>query len=185
MSTLDPRPAAATPDEGTPDEATPESTRAGSGLTRRAVVVGGALAGVGLVAACSSSSSSAGGTSAGVTSGGATSASPSPTSATATSSPGGTVLTPAASVPVGGGVIVSAGDQQLVVTQPSAGVFEGFSAVCPHEGCTCNEVVDQQIVCPCHNSRFAITDGAVESGPARTGLAPVAVAQQGADIVLA
>ena len=172
MTTFDQRPGADTP----------EGTGAGGGLTRRAVVVGGALASVGLVAACSSSSSSTGPTS---PSSSPPAASPSASSPTATASPTGTVLTPAASVPVGGGVIVSAGDQQLVVTQPSAGVFEGFSAVCPHEGCTCNEVVDQQIVCPCHNSRFAITDGAVEAGPARTGLAPVAVVKQGSDIVLA
>ena len=175
MTTLDQR----------PQDPTPDTTGAEGGLSRRAVVVGGALASVGLVAACSSSSSSAGATSAGATTGGATSPTPTSASGTATASPSGTVLTPAASVPVGGGVIVSAGDQQLVVTQPSAGAFEGFSAVCPHEGCTCNEVVDQQIVCPCHNSRFAITDGAVETGPARTGLAPVAVVQQGSDIVLA
>ncbi|MCU1698667.1 MAG: Rieske Fe-S protein, partial [Mycobacterium sp.] len=41
------------------------------------------------------------------------------------------VLTKTADVPVGSGVIVDG----TVVTQPTAGVFKGFSTVCPHKGC--------------------------------------------------
>lgn len=85
-------------------------------------------------------------------------------------------------VPVGGGVIVAAA--QLVVTQPTEGEFKAFSSICPHQGCPVTEIKDAQIICPCHNSHFAITTGAVVSGPARTGLAERTVSVSGEDITL-
>ena len=42
-------------------------------------------------------------------------------------------LGPASAVPVGGGTVYST--EQVVVTQPSEGVFHGFSAICTHQGC--------------------------------------------------
>jgi Rieske Fe-S protein len=84
-----------------------------------------------------------------------------------------------ADVPVGSGVIVD----EVVVTQPSAGQFKGFSAICTHAGCTVNEVVDGTINCPCHGSKFNL-DGSVASGPASTPLESQAVTVQGDSIVL-
>ena len=55
---------------------------------------------------------------------------------------------------------------QVVVTQPSEGVFTGFSAICTHQGCLVTSVADGVIDCPCHGSAFSISDGAVLSGPA-------------------
>ena len=57
----------------------------------------------------------------------------------------------AADVPEGGGTILA--DQEVVVTQPTKGVFKAFTAICTHQGCTVTKVADGAIVCPCHGSR--------------------------------
>lgn len=67
-------------------------------------------------------------------------------------------------VEVGGGVVL--GDQDVVVTQPAAGEWKGFSATCTHEGCTVTDVSDGTINCNCHGSKFSIADGSVVAGPA-------------------
>ena len=86
-------------------------------------------------------------------------------------------------VPVGGGFINS--EVAVVVTQPDAVEFRAFTAVCPHQGCLVNRVEANEIICPCHNSRFSAVDGAVISGPAPEGLAPAKVAVEGDAITLA
>ena len=89
-------------------------------------------------------------------------------------SPGGAAVAIAntADVPVGSGVIVD----DVVITQPSAGTFRGFSAVCTHAGCTLADVSGGTINCRCHGSRFNL-DGTVANGPASRPLevAPIAV----------
>ncbi|CAL9377659.1 Rieske (2Fe-2S) protein [Streptomyces sp. enrichment culture] len=77
---------------------------------------------------------------------------------------GGKVLGPASDIPVGGGRVFA--DEKVVVTQPAAGDFRAFSAVCTHQGCTVGSVTNGLINCPCHASRFRITDASVDSGPA-------------------
>ncbi len=76
----------------------------------------------------------------------------------------GQELLPVADVPVGGGRILGA--EEIVVTQPEEGEFRAFSAICTHQRCLVSEVADGMINCPCHGSRFNITDGSVERGPA-------------------
>lgn len=71
-------------------------------------------------------------------------------------------------VPVGGGRIVA--KRGVVVTQPKKGQFRVFSATCTHQGCQVSSVADKKIGCPCHGSQFAISTGAVVSGPATKGL---------------
>ena len=88
------------------------------------------------------------------------------------------VLAKTSQVPVGSGVIVD----DVVLTQPSAGVFKGLSTMCTHAGCAVSAVADGKITCPCHGSTFGL-DGAVLKGPATKPLATVAVTVQGTDIV--
>jgi Rieske Fe-S protein len=149
---------------------------------RRTVLRGAAVAGIAgvsvpLLAACSGSGDSASGTPS------STPSSSAPTSAPSSSGGGatGTVLGTTADVPVGGGKVFAGA--KIVVTQPTAGQFKGFSAVCTHRGCTVTEVTDKTIDCPCHNSKFDFTTGAVVSGPAPAPLPPVAVTVKGGKIV--
>ncbi|HEX5995219.1 MAG TPA: Rieske (2Fe-2S) protein [Jiangellales bacterium] len=92
-------------------------------------------------------------------------------------------LVAASEVPVTGGVVL--GDQGVVVTQPSAGEFRGFSATCTHQGCTLARVDDGLIQCDCHGSRFSIEDGTVEKGPANQPLPEVAVRLDGDQVIRA
>lgn len=128
------------------------------GITRRKALTGAAAVGVGVpvLAACGSDDGSDGG-----------SDSSEPAAAA------GEELGPASDVPVGGGTIYA--DQKIVVTQPTDGTFEGFSATCTHQGCLVSTVADGTINCTCHGSKFSIADGSVENGPATSPLGRVAV----------
>jgi Rieske Fe-S protein len=95
----------------------------------------------------------------------------------------GAAIASVGDVPVGGGVVND--EVAIVVTQPSDGSIKAFTAVCPHQGCLVSEVVDNEIICPCHDSRFSAVDGAVLQGPATEGLAAASVVVQGDSIVLA
>ena len=106
--------------------------------------------------------------------------------ASATSSPmagsGGIVLGQTADIPLGGGTVFT--DAKVVVTQPAKGVFKAFSAICTHVGCLCNQVADGTIDCPCHGSKFKITNGAVVAGPAPTALPSVPIRVADGEIML-
>src|SRR5690242_21942333 len=67
----------------------------------------------------------------------------------------GPVTVPVAQVPVGGAAIVG----QVVVSQPTAGDFKAFSAVCTHEQCLVSRVQAGNVVCSCHMSTFSTADG--------------------------
>jgi len=95
----------------------------------------------------------------------------------------GDVLASTSDIPVGGGKILA--DKKIVLTQPKSGEFHGFSAVCTHAGCTVGSVSGGTINCPCHGSRFNITNGAVVNGPAASPLPPVSIKVQGTSIVQA
>ncbi len=85
-------------------------------------------------------------------------------------------------IPLGGGRVFP--DVRVVVTQPVAGEFKAFGIVCTHDGCELDGVSGGTINCPCHGSRFAITDGSVVQGPARSALRQETVAVDGGCVVL-
>ncbi|MEV6873270.1 Rieske (2Fe-2S) protein [Amycolatopsis sp. NPDC051128] len=132
-------------------------------LARRTAL---AVLGAGVVAGCSTYGGNSG----------ATSAAPPPAG-------GGTELGAAGDVPVGGGKVFA--DKQVVVTQPAAGTFAAFSAICTHQGCTVDSVADGTINCPCHGSKFKIADGSVANGPAAQPLAKKTITVAGGKITLA
>jgi Rieske Fe-S protein len=86
-------------------------------------------------------------------------------------------------IPVGGGKIFEA--EKVVVTQPTAGVFQAFSAVCTHKGCTVGSVSGGTINCPCHGSKYKITDASVVAGPAPAPLPAKNIKVAGGEISLA
>ncbi|RKR87034.1 nitrite reductase/ring-hydroxylating ferredoxin subunit [Micromonospora pisi] len=96
---------------------------------------------------------------------------------------GADVLTKTGEVPVGGGLIFAAKD--VVVTQPTAGQFKAFSAICTHQNCPVTSVDGGTINCTCHGSKFSITDGSVKTGPATRPLATKEVKVDGENITLA
>ena len=139
-------------------------------VLKGAATVGAAALVVGPLAACSASASNGG-------------PNGSPTGAGG-GRPSGNI-TKASDVAVGGGQVLTIGGTKVVVTQPIAGTYKAFSAVCTHQGCTVNEVVDDVIQCPCHNATFSGSTGAVISGPAVAPLATVPIAVQNGTITFA
>ena len=133
--------------------------------SRRALLVGAGAAG--LVSACGDNSSPSG-----------SGASPTPNVPKPDD-----VLVKKKDVPVGSGKIDFA--DAIVVTQPTAGQFLGFSAICTHQGCVVARIIKDKIHCSCHGSEYSIKDGSVTQGPAREPLEKVAIKVDGEDIKLA
>lgn len=84
-------------------------------------------------------------------------------------------------VPVGGGLVVA--DAEVVITQPTAGDYKVFTAVCTHSGCLVAEVT-ATIDCPCHGSTFDLTTGEPTGGPAPSALDAVDFQISGDQVVL-
>jgi Rieske Fe-S protein len=141
-------------------------------FTRRTALVAGAAGAVAIVAGCADGQSS--------------SNPQPPETRSGTEQPGGTTsggdpILSTTDVPVGGGVILA--DQEMVVTQPTAGTFIGLSSICTHQACPVNSVLDGKIVCPCHNTEFDLT-GNVLQGPAPAPLPRRSIAVSGTEIRL-
>lgn len=180
------------PQQDTPGTRAPRDTPAApsrpAGPARRGVLAGVGLAGIaGTISACGLGSSSA----AGGAYGGGAGASPaggsgaSGASAGAAGGSGGGAsgaLAATSEIPVGGGKVFSS--QKVVVTQPEAGTFKGFSAVCTHMQCTVDQVANGTIDCPCHGSQFSVKDGSVVAGPAPSPLPSANIKVSGSEITL-
>ena len=155
--------------------------------TRRGVLAGVGLVGLAsAITACgagTSSSTPAAGNAAGTT-GGAGTAAPASSAAAggASSSSATTALAATSKIPVGSGMIFP--EPQVVVTQPTAGEFKAFSAVCTHMGCIVNQISNQTIDCPCHGSQYSIATGAVVAGPAPRPLPAKQIKVSGGSIFL-
>ncbi|MFE5795618.1 Rieske (2Fe-2S) protein [Streptomyces sp. NPDC056503] len=135
-----------------------------SGVARRTVVAAG---GAGLAAAALTAC------------GGGTNAEGDTGTGGADGAPEGPLAT-TGEIPVGGGKVLAG--KGIVITQPKAGEFKAFSSKCTHAGCAVSEVKDGVIVCPCHQSRFDISDGSVKSGPATSSLPPEPIEVKGEEI---
>jgi nitrite reductase/ring-hydroxylating ferredoxin subunit len=81
-----------------------------------------------------------------------------------------------ADIPVGSGKVFA--DAQTVITQPKQGEFKAFSAVCTHQSCLVDAVTNT-INCPCHGSKYSITDGSVVNPPATQPLPPKTIKVSG------
>ncbi|MFD0690568.1 Rieske (2Fe-2S) protein [Actinomadura fibrosa] len=151
-------------------------TQAGNS-SRRGLLIGVGLAGVaGLAAACGGSdddSSGDGGSAGGQSSSGSGGG----------GGAGGKELGSASEIPVGGGKVFES--EKVVVCQPTQGQFTAFSATCTHRGCSVGSVSGGTINCPCHGSKFKITDGSVVTPPAKEPLAAKKVTVTGGKITLA
>lgn len=150
--------------------------------SRRTLLAGvGAVGAVTVLAACGSDDDPAGSGS------GTTGQNPAPTDQAeepgGDTGGGGEVIGKVGDVPVGGGAIFQSAE--MVVTQPTAGQFRGFRAVCTHQGCPIASVDSGTINCSCHGSKFALDSGEPRNGPATRPLTAREVTVKGDDIVLA
>jgi Rieske Fe-S protein len=152
---------------------TDTSNPVSGGVSRRLALRGGVVAGVGvpLLAACGGDDPDS-------------SDDPTTGSSTPDSTAGGGAegFASTSDIPEGGGAIFA--DQGVVVTQPEAGEFKGFTNICTHRNCPV-AAVTETIDCNCHGSRYSITDGSVVNGPATNPLAEVAISVEGDAINLA
>jgi Rieske Fe-S protein len=140
------------------------------GLDRRAVLTGACLACVGVggaavFAACGSGSSGGSG------SGGGPAVSSAAPATFQTSQ-----------VPVGGGTVFA--DQKIVVTQPSAGEFKAFSAICTHQGFLVGNVQGGTINCFHHGSKYDMTTGKNVAGPAPSPLPSKTISASGGTLTV-
>lgn len=149
-----------------------------STVARRSVLAAGAMGTVGVVAAACGDDSGGSSDSAGS----ATTAPSSAPPASTGSGSGAAALGTTSEIPVGGGKIFTA--EKVVVTQPTAGDFKCFSAVCTHQGCLVSQVQNSEIVCTCHQSRFSAADGSVLGGPATSPLPAETINVSGTEITL-
>ncbi|MBI0381171.1 Rieske (2Fe-2S) protein [Streptomyces rhizosphaericus] len=167
-----------------------QSAIPGQGTTRRAVVTAAGAAGLAAtLAACGKDDdggSGGGGADSAQDAGGAQpsqSASQSAEGGGQSGGGGGMELAKTSQIPEGGGMVFK--DHKVVVTQPKAGDFKAFSSICTHQGCSVGDVSGGTINCPCHQSKFDITDGSVKGGPAQKPLPGAQIKVQGSSIWMA
>ncbi|HUR74528.1 MAG TPA: Rieske 2Fe-2S domain-containing protein [Sporichthya sp.] len=79
--------------------------------------------------------------------------------------PVGPSFADASAVPVGSGALFES--DEIIVTQPTAGKYLGWSDLCTHEGCIIDVFQGKEMICTCHDSHFDIATGKPVAGPAK------------------
>ena len=87
-------------------------------------------------------------------------------------------------IPVGSGKKFDVEGVPILITQPKAGEFRGFSAVCTHAGFVMSNVANSEIKCDNHGAVYSADDGSVLSGPAPLALGKVTVTVEGDDVLV-
>ena len=152
--------------------------------SRRTLLAGACAAGAAALAGCTTYNANNGGIAGGQPAQSSSApAAPASGSAGAAAQSAPPVLARTADIPLGGGKILA--DKKIVITEPQAGSFKAFTAVCTHQGCIVDTVSGGTINCPCHGSKFSIVNGSVVNGPATSPLAPIGIEVQGTSIVQA
>ena len=157
-----------------PDQFPTANHGATHGIDRRTVVRGVGIVGVGVAGAATLAACGGGSNTANQTGSAASGA--------AGSAGSGKAVVKAADILVGGGTVFDAA--KVVVTQPKAGEFKAFSAICTHKGCTVAGVANGTITCPCHGSTYDAATGQVTGGPAPAPLPSKTVTVSGGSITI-
>ena len=84
-----------------------------------------------------------------------------------------------ADIPVGGGKVFDA--LKVVVTQPTAGDYKAFSAICTHQGCTVSGVVERRHHLPVPRVDLRHRHRRGEAGARHAGRCPTKSVTVGAD----
>ena len=87
-------------------------------------------------------------------------------------------------IPIGSGKKFDVEGVQILVTQPRAGEFRGFSAICTHAGFVMTNMANSEIKCDNHGATYSADDGSVLSGPAPRALGKVTVTVEGNDVLV-
>ncbi len=78
-------------------------------------------------------------------------------------------------------------DDRTIAVANVDGALYAFDDVCPHAACSLSEgeLEGSVIECPCHGSRFDVTNGEVLAGPATGPVETFTVREQGGDLQVA
>jgi len=87
-------------------------------------------------------------------------------------------------IPIGSGKKFDVEGVPILITQPRAGEFRGFSAVCTHAGFVMTNMANSEIKCDNHGAVYSADDGSVLSGPAPRALGKVTVTVEGDDVLV-
>lgn len=87
-------------------------------------------------------------------------------------------------VPIGSGKKFTVEGTPILVTQPKAGDFRAFSAVCTHAGFVMSTVLNSEIVCDNHGAVYSAEDGSVKKGPATRALGKITVTVEGDSVLV-
>lgn len=89
-------------------------------------------------------------------------------------------------IPIGGVKLFRYPDpkEQCLLVRTAEDDYVAFSQKCTHLSCAVYySREDNQLICPCHNGRFSIHDGAVIQGPPTRALPHVVIERQGRELV--